>query len=239
MVSRTSGLDSTERREAKDALFDGFATIAAALGSGRRAETVEVLAQGERAVEQVAEAIGQSVANTSHHLRTLARAGLVSSRREGTFVYYRLASERVLAVWLALRELAAEQLDDLERLAADYLGDSDRIERIGREELLDRLGSGELVLLDVRPEAEYAAGHLPGAISVPPERLDDLLDALPADGEIVAYCRGPFCVYADDAVRRLAERGRHARRLREGVPEWRRAGGPVETGGVRRDADPM
>lgn len=230
MLNRPSESERTERRTAKDALFDGFASIAAALGSGRRAETVEVLAQGERTVEQVAEAIGQSVANTSHHLRTLARAGLVSSRREGTYIYYRLTSDRVTAAWLAVRELAAEQLEDLERLAGDYLGDSHELDRIGREELLDRLGSGELVLLDVRPEIEYVAGHLPGAISVPPDRLDDLLDALPEEGDIVAYCRGPFCVYADDAVRRLAERGRHARRLREGVPEWRRAGGPVESG---------
>ena len=218
----------TDRRRAKNALFDGFATMAAALASGRRAEIVEVLAQGERTVEEVAEAIDQSLANTSHHLRTLARAGLVTSRRHGTYVRYRLASDKVVDVWIALRELAAEQLDDVERLARDYLGDRDKLEPIGREELLERLERGDVVLVDARPEAEYAAGHLPGALSIPPERLDELLDTLPADRDIVAYCRGPYCVYADDAVRRLTALGRPARRLEDGVPEWRRAGGPIE-----------
>ncbi len=219
---------TTTRREAKDALFAGFGRIAAGLGSGRRAEIVEVLAQGERSVEQLADEIDQSVANTSHHLQTLARAGLVTSRRAGAFVHYRLASDRVLEVWLAIRQLAAEQLDDLDALAAAYLGDRDRIEDIDREELLTRLGTGDLVLIDVRPEGEYAAGHLPGAISVPPDRLDELLDELPSDREIVAYCRGPYCVYADDAVRALTAQGRRARRLRDGVPEWRQLGGPVD-----------
>jgi rhodanese-related sulfurtransferase/DNA-binding transcriptional ArsR family regulator len=217
------------RREAKSALFDGFARIAAALGSGRRAEIVELLSQGERSVEQIAGQIDQSVANTSHHLRTLARAGLLASRRAGTHVHYRLASDRVLDVWLAIRELADEQLDDLDELASAYLGERRRIEDIDREELLRRLGAEELVVIDVRPEGEYAAGHLPGAVSVPPDQIDRLLDELPADREIVAYCRGPYCVYADDAVRELTARGRRARRLREGVPEWRRQGGPVET----------
>jgi rhodanese-related sulfurtransferase len=219
---------TADRRQAKNALFDGFATMAAALASGRRAEIVEVLAQGERTVEEVAEAIDQSLANTSHHLRTLARAGLVTSRRQGTYVRYRLASAKVADVWLALRDLAAEQLDDIERLARDYLGEREGIEPIGREELLERLERGEVVLVDARPEDEYAAGHLPGAVSVPPDRLEELLDSLPADGDIVAYCRGPYCVYADDAIRHLAARGRHALRLEDGLPEWRRAGGPIE-----------
>jgi rhodanese-related sulfurtransferase/DNA-binding HxlR family transcriptional regulator len=218
------------RRAAKDALFDGFARIARAVGSGRRAEIIEVLAQGERTVEQVAEAIDQSLANTSHHLRTLARAGLVKSRREGTHVHYRLASDRVVDVWLALRGLAAEQLDEIDRLARDYLGDREELEPISRAELAERLESGELVLLDVRPDVEYAAGHIPGAISIPPDRLDELLAQIPDTGEVVAYCRGPFCVYADEAIRRLAEQGRDARRLEDGLPEWRRAGRPVETG---------
>jgi len=219
----------SERRGAKDALFDGFATIAGALSSGRRAEIVEVLSQGERSVEQVADAIEQSLANTSHHLRALARAGLVVTRREGTRIFYRLASERVVELWLALRDLAAEQLEDLDRLATDYLGDRDQLERIGRDELLQRLDSGEVVVIDVRPEVEYAAGHLPGAISVPPDQLERYLDQLPEDRDIVAYCRGPYCVYADDAIRALQARGRGAKRLVEGLPEWRRAGGPVET----------
>jgi DNA-binding transcriptional ArsR family regulator len=220
---------TTTRREAKDALFDGFARIAAALGSGRRAEIVEILAQGERSVEQIAGEIDQSVANTSHHLRTLARAGLVTSRRQGTHVYYRLASDKVLEVWLTIRELAAEQLDDLDALAHAYLGDRTRIDDIDRDELLARLQTGDLILIDVRPEGEYAAGHLPGAISVPPHAIDQVLDELPEDREIVAYCRGPYCVYADDAVRKLTTHGRRARRLREGIPEWRQLGGPIET----------
>jgi rhodanese-related sulfurtransferase/predicted transcriptional regulator len=217
------------RREAKNALFDGFGRIAAALGSGRRAEIVELLAQGERSVEQIAGEIDQSVANTSHHLRTLARAGLVTSRRQGIHVHYRLASDKVLEVWLALRELAGEQLDDLERLADAYLGERNQVEDIDRDELLQRLETGDLALIDVRPAGEFAAGHLPGAISVPPDAMDRLLDELPEDREIIAYCRGPYCVYADDAVRELTARGRRARRLRAGVPEWRHQGGPVET----------
>ena len=221
---------TTPRRAAKNALFDGFGRIAAALGSGRRAEIVEILAQGERSVEQLADQIDQSVANTSHHLRTLARAGLVASRRQGTHVHYRLASDKVLEVWLVIRELAAEQLDDLDALAEAYLGDRSTIDDIDRDELLARLQRGDLVLIDVRPAGEYAAGHLPGAVSVPPDDIDQMLDELPDDREIIAYCRGPYCVYADDAIRKLTAHGRRARRLRDGIPEWRQHGGPIETG---------
>ena len=219
---------STDRRQAKDALFDALASIAAAMGSGRRAQIVEVLAQGERTVEQVAAEIAQSLANTSHHLRTLARAGLVATRREGTHVHYRLASDDVAEAWAALRRVATAHVQDIDQLADAYLGDRDGLETVTREQLRERLDRGEVVLVDVRPEAEYAAGHLPGAISIPPDRLDELLDDLPADGDVVAYCRGPYCVYADDAVRALTRRGRRAARLEDGLPEWRRAGGPVE-----------
>jgi rhodanese-related sulfurtransferase/predicted transcriptional regulator len=219
---------ATSRRAAKDALFDGFATIARALASGRRAEIVELLAQGERTVDEVAREIGQSVANTSHHLRALARAGLVTTRRTGTHVHYRLASPSVVDVWVALRGLAAERIDELETLADAYLGDRSELRTISRDELAERLQRGDLVLVDVRPEAEYAAGHIPGAISTPPDQLDQVLDRLPAEGEVVAYCRGPYCVYADDAVRELRARGRRAMRLEEGLPEWRRGGGAIE-----------
>jgi rhodanese-related sulfurtransferase/predicted transcriptional regulator len=218
------------RREAKNALFDGFGRIAAALGSGRRAEIVEILAQGERSVERIADQLDQSVANTSHHLRTLARAGIVASRRDGAHVRYRLASDKVLEVWLAIRELAAEQLDDLDALARAYLGDRSHIEDIDRDELLARLEASDLILIDVRPAGEYAAGHLPGAISVPPGDIGRVLAELPEDREVVAYCRGPYCVYADDAIRELTAHGRRARRLRDGIPEWRQRGGPIETG---------
>jgi rhodanese-related sulfurtransferase len=216
-----------ERREAKDALFDGFASVAKALASGRRAEIIELLAQGERTVDAIAGELDQSLANTSHHLRTLARAGLLASRRTGTHVHYRLASDDVLELWWAMRKVAVDQLDEIDQLAHGYLGDRDQIETLTRDELLARLDRGEVVVVDVRPHAEYAAGHLPGAVHVPPDQLE-LLDELPDGQEVVAYCRGPYCVYADDAVRRLRQQGRQALRLEDGLPEWRQAGGPVE-----------
>jgi rhodanese-related sulfurtransferase/DNA-binding MarR family transcriptional regulator len=214
-------------RAAKDALFEGFAEVAKALASGRRAEIIDVLGQGERSVEDIAGELDQSVANTSHHLRALARAGLVTTRRDGTRIYYDLASERVGELWGALREVAAEHVAGLERLAGAYLGDRDGVETVDRDELAARLSRGEVLLLDVRPEAEYAAGHIAGARSVPIGELRRELRALPKDSDVVAYCRGPYCVYADDAVRELRRRGFRARRLVDGFPEWKRAGLPV------------
>ncbi len=199
------------------------------MGSGRRAQIIEILAQGERTVDQVAEQIGQSLANTSHHLRTLARAGLVATRRSGTHVHYRLASDEVAEAWGALRRLATTQLDDLDDLARAYLGDREGLETISRAQLRERLDRGDVVVIDVRPEPEYAAGHVPGAVNIPPDQLDGLLDELPEDRDVVAYCRGPYCVYADDAVRRLRGHGRQAVRLEDGLPEWRLTGGPVAT----------
>ncbi|MBW3562589.1 MAG: metalloregulator ArsR/SmtB family transcription factor [Actinobacteria bacterium] len=216
-------------RAAKDRLFAALASVAKALSSGRRAEIVELLAQGERTVEEVADAIDQSVANTSHHLRTLARAGLVATRRAGTHIHYRLANPQVAALWRAMRDVAAEQVDGVEELAAAYLGDRDHLETISRDELADRIDRGDVVVIDVRPEPEYRAGHISGAISVPVEDLDQRLRELPDDTEIVAYCRGPYCVYADEAVRTLTDRGRSARRLEDGYPEWDVAGLPIES----------
>jgi len=216
-------------RSAKDALFDGFARIGAALGSGRRAELIELLVQGERTVEHLADELDQSLANTSHHLRTLARAGLVATRRDSTYVWYRLASPEVEDAWLAVRALAVQLVPRVDVLAADYLGDRDDLATIERDELLGGLAEGRFLVIDVRPEAEHRAGHLPGAIQIPPDQLDDRLAELPDDREIVAYCRGPYCVYADNAVRWLTANGRVARRYIEGIPEWRRAGGPVRT----------
>jgi rhodanese-related sulfurtransferase/DNA-binding HxlR family transcriptional regulator len=217
-------------RRAKDALYDAFAEVAKALGSGRRAEIVDVLAQGERSVEEVAEELGQSVANTSHHLRALARAGLVRTRRDGTRIYYALADEGVAMLWATLRDVAAEHVAGIERLAQAYLGDRDGLEAITRKELSDRLRRGDLVVLDVRPEAEFQAGHITGARSVPVGELQRKLRTLPKDTEVVAYCRGPYCVYADDTVRALRRRGYRARRLEDGFPEWKRAGLPVAAG---------
>lgn len=214
---------------AKGALFDGMASVAHALGSGRRAEIVDVLAQGERSVEQIAVEISQSVANTSQHLQVLARAGLVRSRREGTRAIYRLASDQVAELWASVRDVAMRHLAEVSVLADEYLGDRAGVEHITAAELEDRLARGDVVVLDVRPEREYAAGHIAGARSVPIERLGAEAAELPKRREIVAYCRGPYCVYADDAVRLLRDRGLKARRLSVGFPEWRRAGLPVAT----------
>jgi rhodanese-related sulfurtransferase len=211
------------------ALFDAFASAAQALGNGRRAEIVDVLAQGERSVDEIAGEISQSVANTSQHLHVLARAGLVRSRREGTRVFYRLASERVGDLWAAVRTVAVRHVAEVNQLADEYLGERDGVEHVSAEELQKRLARGDVVVLDVRPEPEYKAGHIPGAQSVPLEALSSLAPKLPRRRQIVAYCRGPYCVYADDAVRLLRARGLKARRLDVGFPEWRRAGLPVET----------
>jgi rhodanese-related sulfurtransferase/DNA-binding transcriptional ArsR family regulator len=218
-------------RHAKDALFDAFAEMAKALASGRRAEIVDVLAQGERSVEELASEISQSVANTSHHLRALARAGLVTTRRDGNRIFYALASERVAELWSALRDAAADHVAGLDRLATAYLGKRDGVEVVDRGELAARLRRGEVIVLDVRPGSEYQAGHIPGARSVPVAELRRHLRVLPKDAEVVAYCRGPYCIYADEAVRVLQKRGFQARRLEDGFPEWKRAGLPVATGG--------
>lgn len=218
-------------RQAKDALFDAFASAAQALGSGRRAEIVDVLAQGERSVDDVAKEIGQSLANTSHHLRLLARSGLVRSRRDGSRVMYRLASGRVAQLWEAVRDVAAYHVAEVSVLAGEYLGDRGDIEQVSAHELADRLSRGEVVVLDVRPEAEYRAGHIAGARSAPVDDLPPLAAELAQGRDVIAYCRGPYCVYADDAVRILRARGLEARRLDVGFPEWRRAGLPVAAAG--------
>lgn len=216
-------------RQAKDALFEALASAAKALGNGRRAEIVDVLAQGERRVEDLADEIGQSVANTSHHLQQLLKAGLVRTRREGTRVYYSLASVQVATLWRAIRDVAAEHVTRLDELAEAYLGDRSELTTIGLEELAERLRAGDVVVLDVRPPAEYAAGHLPEAVNVPPAELHQRLRTLPEGPSVVAYCRGPYCVYAYDAVRAIIATGRPALRLVDGFPEWAAAGLPTST----------
>ena len=217
-------------RVAKDALFAAFAEVAGALGSGRRAEIVDLLAQGERSVEEIADQISQSVANTSHHLRTLARAGLVTTRRVGTRIYYILGSGQVEALWAAVRAVAEEHAAGLDKLARAYLGDRAELEAIDRHALVDRMRHGDVIVLDVRPTAEYTAGHIAGARSIPIAELRRRLGSLPNDTAIIAYCRGPYCVYADEAVRELRQAGVHAARLEDGFPEWKQAGLPVAVG---------
>jgi rhodanese-related sulfurtransferase/predicted transcriptional regulator len=216
------------QREARGALFDAFASVGAALGSGRRAEIVDLLAQGERSVDEIATEVGQSVAGTSHHLRLLARSGLARSRRDGNRVFYRLASERVAELWAAVRDVASRHVAEVTVLSGEYLGERDGVELLSAAELTERLEQGKVVVLDVRPEAEYRAGHITGALSAPVDRLEEIAPGLPRRSQIVAYCRGPYCVYADEAVRLLRARGLRALRLDVGFPEWRRAGLPVE-----------
>jgi rhodanese-related sulfurtransferase len=214
---------------AKAALFDAQASVAQALGNGRRAEIVDLLAQGERPVDEIAREIGHSVANTSQHLRVLARSGLLRSRRQGTRVYYRLASERVADLWAAVRDVAVQHVAEVTVLADEYLGE--RVDHLSADELQARLERGDVVVLDVRPEVEFTLGHIAGARSAPLASLADIEPSLPRRREVVAYCRGPYCVYADDAVRLLRARGLRARRLDVGFPEWRRAGLPIEAPG--------
>ena len=217
-------------RATKDALYDGFAVVAKALANGRRAEIVDVLSQGERSVEDLAAEIAQSVANTSQHLRQLAGAGLVRTRRDGNRVIYTLTGPQVGQLWVTLRSVAADHVAQIDRLAAAYLGDREGLPTISRDELARRLRTGDLVILDVRPVAEYRAGHILGARSVPITILPTELDRFGDTNEVVAYCRGPYCVYADDAVRELCRRGVPARRLEDGYPEWVDAGLPTAAG---------
>jgi rhodanese-related sulfurtransferase/DNA-binding HxlR family transcriptional regulator len=208
-----------EERRRKDTLFEAIALMGKAFASPRRLELLDLLAQGPRSVEELARASDQSTANASQHLQALHAAGVVTREREGTRVRYALAGEDVLGLWLALRGASANRLAEVERAARDYLGEP--VEAIGREELRERLKRGDVVLVDVRPEEEFAAGHIDGARSVPLEELEQRLAELPADRDIVAYCRGPFCAYAHEAVRQLHQAGRSALRLEDGWPEWR------------------
>jgi rhodanese-related sulfurtransferase/predicted transcriptional regulator len=204
---------------AKDALFEAIALMGKAFSSPRRLELLDLLAQGPRSVEELARAGEQSSANTSQHLQALHAAGMVTRTREGNRVRYELAGDHALRLWLALRDASASQLAEVERAARDYLGTE--VDRIGRAELRERLAKGDVVLVDVRPAEEFAAGHIEGARSIPLEQLEQRLAELPADAEVVAYCRGPFCAYAHEAVRLLRSAGRPARRLEDGWPEWK------------------
>ena len=222
-------------RRAKTSLFDEFARLGQALGNGRRLEILDVLANGERTVEGLASETGLSVANTSQHLQVLRGAGLVRRRRDGTRIFYQLADPVVFELWRNLRTVAAQRRADVGQLADAYLGARDSLEPVTQAELLRRLKRKEdLVILDVRPAEEYAAGHLPSAVSVPLVELRRRLRELPRGKEIVAYCRGPYCAFAHKAIRVLQQAGFKARRLEEGLPEWKAAGLPVVLGNERR-----
>ncbi len=212
----------------KQRLFDQFALIAKALASGRRLELLEYLAQGERSVEALAEVSGLSLANASQHLQQLRRAGLAAPRKAGQHVYYRLADAKVIELMSVLRAIAEKNLAEVERLVRSYLAVKDDLEPVPAEELRERMRHGLVTVLDVRPAEEFAAGHLPGAINIPLKVLEENLERLPRDSEIVAYCRGPYCVLAFEAVSRLRAKGFQAKRLENGYPEWKGAGLPVE-----------
>ncbi|RDH91365.1 MAG: ArsR family transcriptional regulator [endosymbiont of Seepiophila jonesi] len=213
----------------KHDLFSQFARVAKALSNGYRLELLEFLAQGERSVDVLAQVSGLTVANTSQHLQQLRQAGLVINRKEGHKVYYRLSGMDVSALLGSLREVAERHLADVDRLVDDYLKVKDSLEPVPAAQLLERVRDGLVTVLDVRPPEEYAAGHLPGAINIPLAELEKQLDALDPSQEVVAYCRGPHCVLAFDAVSKLRERGLKARRLDGGLPEWRLEGFPVES----------
>lgn len=206
----------------KQALFEAIALMGKAFASSRRLELLDLLAQAPRTVDELARASDQSSANASQHLQALHSAGMVARAREGTSVRYALAGDEVLSLWLALRNASVAQLGEAERAARAYLGED--VDAIGHDELIARMRKGDIVLVDVRPTEEFEAGHIKGARSIPLDELEERLAELPADREVVAYCRGPFCAFAHDAVRRLRAAGHPARRLQEGWPEWRLAG---------------
>lgn len=219
--------DSSHRRF-KDRLYGQYARIGKALGNPHRLELLELLAQSERTVESLANEIGMSMANTSQHLQVLRGAGLVDTRRSGLFVHYRLADDAVVPLSTALRTVAERRLAELERLVRDEFRGRAEAEAVSLADLLERSRRDDVVVLDTRPIHEYQAGHIPGALSVPVDELQKRLRRLPKGKDYVAYCRGPYCVYADRAVELLRASGRRARRLKEGFPEWKAAGFPIE-----------
>jgi rhodanese-related sulfurtransferase/DNA-binding transcriptional ArsR family regulator len=212
----------------KHELFTQFAVVGKALANGNRLELLEFLAQGERSVEDLATVSGLTVANTSRHLQQLRQAGLTLNRKEGLKVFYRISDDDVIELLNALRNVAGRHVADVERLVNTYLTVKDNLEPVPRDELLARVQDDLVTVIDVRPAEEYAAGHIPGAANIPLSELEKQLDQFDPEQEIVAYCRGPHCILAFDAVARLREKGYMARRLQDGFPEWKSAGLPVK-----------
>jgi len=216
------------KRQFKDELYEQFARIGKALSNPHRLELVELLAQGERTVEDLATEANLPIANASQHLQVLRAAQLVDVRRDGLYAYYRLSNEHVFRVWQALRDLGDLQLAEVNLLVRNFLQDRSSLQSINAAELVERMEAGDVLLLDVRPELEYRSGHIPKAHSIPIDELEARLEELPRDQEIIAYCRGPYCVFADEAVTLLQKRGYRARRLIDGLPDWQALNLPVE-----------
>lgn len=214
----------------KQALFAQFAAVAKTLGHAHRLELLEQLAQGERSVEVMADRIGLSIANASQHLQHLRRAGLVANRRDGKFIYYRLADDAVLDLLAGLRRVAEQNVSEVDRVVRSYFDGRDNLEAVSRKELRRRLREGSVTVLDVRPEDEFVLGHVPGALNIPLRALKTRLSELDPAQEVIAYCRGPYCVLSYEAVAALRAKGFKAWRLEDGLPEWRAAGLPVVAG---------
>jgi rhodanese-related sulfurtransferase/DNA-binding HxlR family transcriptional regulator len=212
----------------KVALYEQLSRVAQALGSAGRLQILEYIAQGERSVDTLAAMTGLSVANTSKHLQALRQAGLVSARKEGVRVYYSVAGDDVITLVSALRAVAEHRVAEVERLVSQWLAHRDEMAPVAAADLLKRVKQKLVTVLDVRPAEEYAAGHIPGAINVPVEKLEGFVSRLPKRKEVVAYCRGPYCLMSFEAVEKLRKRGFRARRLENGLPEWRAAGLPVK-----------
>lgn len=218
-----------DHRLFKEAINEQFARIAKALANAHRFELIDLLAQGERSVEELANEVALSIASTSHHLQTLRSAHLVTTRKEGLYVYYRLSDPTVFRLVQMIREIAEGQLAEVSRIVDTYLGNRAELEPLTLNELFTRLDDPELIILDVRPQVEYVQGHIPGARSIPIDELESRLSELPQEQEIVAYCRGPYCVFADEAVEILSKHGHRVRRVQEGYPDWMLANLPIET----------
>jgi rhodanese-related sulfurtransferase len=216
------------KRQFKDQLYEQFARIGKALSNPHRLELVELLAQGERTVEDLAAEANLPIANASQHLQVLRAAQLVDVRRDGLYAYYRLSDAHVFRVWQSLRDLGEQQLAEVGRLVESFLLDRSPLQSINAAELIERIEAGDVIVLDVRPETEYQSGHIPQARSIPVDELETRLGELPRKKEIIAYCRGPYCVFADEAVSLLQKRGYRARRLVEGLPDWQARNLPVE-----------
>lgn len=217
-------------RQAKEALFEQLARLGQALASAKRLELLDLMAQGEQGVEQLAHSTAMSITNASNHLKVLRQSRLVETRKEGTRVLYRLADERVMQLIVSLRDVAAARLAEVDRVVRDYFLARDSLETVSRAELLARVASADVTVLDVRPHEEFVQGHIPGAVSIPLADLEQRLESLSRQTEVVAYCRGPYCVLAPQAVELLRARAFRARRLEDGMPEWRLAGMPVAVG---------